>query len=125
MPPKLNVPTTTTTDGLCLADHGQEHPAAVHLLDEVTAGEMARIFGALADPTRVRIVGLLAQSELCVGDIHRLLDMSQPAVSHHLRVLRDLRLVRARREGRHVYYTLDDDHVAELFRQGLDHARHG
>ncbi len=118
-------PVLTESDGLCLAEHTTEHPAAVHLVDETVAEEMARIFSALADPTRVRILGLLVHQELCVGDIHRLLEMSQPAVSHHLRVLRDLRLVRARREGRHIYYTLDDDHVTELFRQGLDHARHG
>jgi ArsR family transcriptional regulator len=73
----------------------------------------------------VRIVSLLADAELCVCDLAVALGMSQSAVSHQLRTLRDLRLVRWRREGRQIYYALDDDHVADLFRRGLDHVAHG
>lgn len=78
----------------------------------------------MADPTRLRIIGLLAQAEICVGDLHGIMGMSQPAISHHLRILRSLRLVKFRKEGRHVYYTLDDEHVAAIFKQGLDHVLH-
>lgn len=109
---------------LCSSDHPDRHPAAEYLLDTATAENVARIFNALSDPTRIRIIGLLANAELCVGDLHQLLGMTQPAVSHQLRILRDLRLVRFRKEGRHVYYTLDDEHIAELFQQGLTHALH-
>ncbi len=109
---------------LCSGDHPDQHPATEHLLDAATAEKVARIFSALSDPTRIRIIGVLTQAELCVGDLHQILSMTQPAVSHHLRILRDLRLVCFRKEGRHVYYTLDDEHIAGLFQQGLTHALH-
>jgi len=99
--------------------------ALAHLVDSPTAVHLAETFKALSDPTRVRIVSLLAQDELCVCDVAAALDMSQSAVSHQLRILRDLRLVRWRREGRQIFYTLDDDHVADLYRRGLDHVAHG
>ena len=99
--------------------------AEEHLLDGVTATRTAELFAALADPTRVRIVGLLAHTELCVGDLCLVLGMSQPAVSHHLRLLRTLRLVEARKEGKHVFYSLIDDHIHQLFHQGVDHIQHG
>ncbi len=90
--------------------------------EEVAA--MSDLFGAVADPTRLRIVAALAARELCVGDLAATLAMSQSAVSHQLRVLRDRGLVRARRDGRLSYYALDDEHVAGLFGQALDHVRH-
>jgi len=99
--------------------------AEQHLLDGVTATRTAELFAALADPTRVRIVGLLAHTELCVGDLCLVLGMSQPAVSHHLRLLRTLRLVEARKQGKHVFYSLLDDHIHQLFHQGVDHVQHG
>jgi ArsR family transcriptional regulator len=99
--------------------------AADQLVDTGTAVVLAETFKALSDPTRVRIVSLLASAELCVCDVAAALGMSQSAVSHQLRTLRDLRLVRWRREGRQIFYTLDDDHVADLFRRGLDHVAHG
>ena len=95
------------------------------MADEQTAILLAEMFKALSDPTRVRIVSLLAQSELCVCDLSAALGTSQSAVSHQLRTLRDLRLVRWRRDGRQIYYTLDDEHVADLFRRGLEHVTHG
>jgi DNA-binding transcriptional ArsR family regulator len=98
--------------------------AIVRLLDNSTAIRLAETFKALSDPTRVRIVSLLVEDELCVCDLAAALDMSQSAVSHQLRALRDLRLVRWRRQGRQIFYTLDDDHVADLFRRGLDHVAH-
>jgi len=93
-------------------------------LDGATAGRVAELFKMLADPTRVRLVGLLADHELCVGDLCLALDMSQPAVSHQLRPLRQLGLVTARKQGRHVLYELADAHVRDLFLRGLEHIRH-
>ena len=95
------------------------------LLEDTTAMRLAETFKALSDPNRVRIVSLLAEAELCVCDIAAALDMSQSAVSHQLRTLRDLQLVRRRREGRQIFYTLDDEHVTDLFQRGLEHVTHG
>lgn len=99
--------------------------ALANLVDLDTANRLAEVFKALSDPTRVRIVSLLAEGELCVCDLAAALGMSQSAVSHQLRGLRDLRLVRWQREGRQIFYTLDDEHVADLFRRGLEHVAHG
>ncbi len=98
--------------------------AQTALVDGLTATRVAQLFKALSDPTRVRIISVLTHTELCVHDLATTLGMSQSAVSHQLRTLRELHLVRYRREGRHVYYQLDDDHVAELFNGGLEHIRH-
>jgi len=99
--------------------------AQARLLDAQAAGRLAELFRALADPTRVRIVSALGASELCVCDIAATLDMSQSAISHQLRLLRQLHLVKRRKQGQMVYYALDDEHVSALFGQGLDHVRHG
>lgn len=82
---------------------------------------LSEIFKALGDETRTRIVYLLSLRELCVHDIASVMEMSLPAVSHHLRLLKLLRLVKHRREGRHVYYSLDDEHVLELIRVAKEH----
>jgi DNA-binding transcriptional ArsR family regulator len=113
---------------ICAGSHDDSTLALAaqeHLLDGVTATRAAELFGALSDPTRVRIVGLLAHMELCVGDLCLVLGMSQPAVSHHLRLLRTLRIVEARKEGKHVFYSLLDDHIHQLFHQGVDHIQQG
>lgn len=86
--------------------------------------EMSATFGALGDPTRLRIVSALATRELCVCDLAAALGLSQSAVSHQLRILRDLGLVRSRREGRLSYYTLDDEHVTRLYGQVAEHVQH-
>jgi len=82
---------------------------------------LAETFRALGDATRVKILDALSHGELCVCDLAALVGLSQSAISHQLRVLRTLRLVRARREGRMVFYALDDDHIISLFREGLRH----
>jgi DNA-binding transcriptional ArsR family regulator len=82
---------------------------------------LADTFRILGDPTRVRIVDALADGELCVHEIADRVDISESAVSHQLRLMRSLRIVRGRREGRCVYYTLDDQHILSLFQQGLRH----
>ena len=84
---------------------------------------MARTFRALGDPTRARVVLALSLEELCVGDLARLLGTSPSVISHQLRVLRDLDLVRARRQGKSTYYVLEDVHVRQLFDAGLRRAR--
>lgn len=88
------------------------------------AARLSEIFAALSDPTRLRLLDALARAEaLCVCDICALLDLKQSNVSHQLRLLRALRLVRNERRGRNVFYSLDDDHVRSLLCQGLDHIR--
>ena len=84
---------------------------------------MADTFRVLGDPTRVRIVDALSSGELCVCDIATLVGLSESAVSHQLRLLRGMRLVRARRAGRLVYYTLDDHHILELLNLALNHVQ--
>ena len=94
----------------------------VSQLTNPTAVEaLAETFRILGDPTRLRIVDALAESELCVCDIAERVGMSESAVSHQLRLMRAQRIVRGRREGRCVYYTLDDQHILDLFQQGLRH----
>lgn len=95
------------------------------MLKEQTSTHLADLFSALSDPTRLRIISVLLESELNVGDIAAQLEMSESAVSHQLRGLRFMHLVRSRKHGRQVFYTLDDEHVAKLYRLGLDHAEHG
>ena len=82
---------------------------------------LAETFRCLGDTTRVKIVWAVSMGEVSVNRIAELLAMSQPAVSHHLRVLRNLRLVKVRREGRVAHYSLDDDHIQHLLKEGLKH----
>ena len=82
--------------------------------------ELFRIFG---DSTRVRILYVLFESEMCVCDIAALLGLTQSAVSHQLRALKNVRLVKSRREGKTVFYSLADDHVKTIIDQGLEHVR--
>ena len=96
----------------------------IGLVDQETSIRLAETFKALGDPTRVRIISALCGGEMCVNDLAGMLEISQSAVSHQLRVLRNLHLVRPRKEGRSVYYALDDEHVLTLFAQGLDHVQH-
>lgn len=84
---------------------------------------LAETFSALGDPTRVRILDALSHGELCVCDLAAVLGVSQSAVSHQLRLLRGLRLVRPRRDGRIVFYSLDDQHIISIFKQTLQHVQ--
>ena len=95
------------------------------LLQGTTSSQLADLFSALSDPTRLRIISVLLDGEMNVGDIAAQLEMTESAVSHQLRGLRYMRLVRSRKNGRQVFYSLDDDHVAKLYRMGLDHVEHG
>src|ERR1041385_536748 len=101
-------------------------PVTDHVLpDERTAQCIAELFSALSDPNRVRIIATLLAGERNVSDIASAVGMSNSAVSHQLRMLRQIRIVRTSKLGREVYYALDDDHVADLFSRGLDHVQHG
>ena len=92
-------------------------------LDRRSVDALSDFFRVLGDPTRVRILDVLSQGERCVGDLAGQLALSESAVSHQLRLLRGSRIVRARREGRMMFYALDDRHVVALFRQGLRHVQ--
>jgi ArsR family transcriptional regulator len=88
--------------------------------DEVLL-DLADLFKVFSDSTRVKILCALRQSEMCVCDIAALLGMTKSAISHQLRTLRQTRLVKHRRDGKVIYYSLDDDHIGTIFDQGLSH----
>lgn len=94
-------------------------------LNEDIAAQVAELFSALSDTSRVRIIAALADDEMNVGALASAVGISESAVSHHMRHLRQMRLVRTRKEGRYVFYALDDDHINDLFRCGLEHVLHG
>ena len=94
------------------------------LLDDEVYAEVAETFRALADSSRAKIVYSLLQQELCVCDLAAVVGLSESAVSQHLRVLRTLRLVKSRREGKVVYYSLDDGHIQVLLDVCLSHIQH-
>ena len=89
--------------------------------DEESLYELAELFKVFGDTTRIRILYALFESQMCVCDIAALLNMSQSAISHQLRVLKQSGLVRNRREGKTVYYALADDHVSRILELGLEH----
>lgn len=91
------------------------------LLSVDRARMLAETFQVLGDPTRVRIVHALSLAELCTTDLASVVGMSESAVSHQLRTLRQLHVVKSRRDGKLVFYSLDDDHIRSLFQQGLEH----
>lgn len=91
------------------------------LPEEETLYDLAELFKVFGDSTRIKIICALFESEMCVCDLSNLLNMSQSAISHQLRVLKSARLVKFRREGKVVYYSLDDDHIKQIFDAGLNH----
>ena len=112
------------SDQFCDLPHIPGHQAAERrsqLLPSATVEEIAATFTVLGDPTRVRILDALSAGELCVCDIAALAGISESAVSHQLRLLRGMRLVRPRRSGRQVFYSLDDQHIVELLRLAVTH----
>jgi DNA-binding transcriptional ArsR family regulator len=99
----------------------ERHP---EMVSDEQAQNLAELFKALGDPTRVRIISLLIGRELCVNDLTFYLQMGQSAVSHQLRYLRNMRIVKRRKEGKTVFYSLDDDHIEQIFKQTLGHLEH-
>lgn len=92
--------------------------------DLATVNQVTEVFASLSDPTRARVLFALSKAELCVCDLATLLEMSISAVSHQLRVLRHLGLVKYRKDGRMAYYSLDDEHASALLTQALEHVTH-
>ena len=91
------------------------------LPDDETLYDLAEVFKVFGDSTRIKILYARFEAELCVCDIAQLLGLSQSAVSHQLRVLKATRLVKPRRDGKTVFYSLDDDHVRKIIAQGMEH----
>ena len=107
-------------------DGAHDHANAAALLreglpDETELAEMAELFKTFGDSTRIRILYILSRTELCVCDIADVLGLTQPAVSYQLKALKQARLVKPRREGKTVYYSLDDDHVASIIGLAKEH----
>ena len=89
--------------------------------DEEVLYDLAELFKIFGDSTRIKILYVLFEAEMCVCDIAQVLTMTQSAISHQLRVLKQARLVRSRREGKQIFYSLADDHVRTIIGQGMDH----
>ena len=98
---------------------------APEMPDEERLYDLAELFKVFGDTTRIRILYVLFESEMCVCDIAALLNMTQSAISHQLRILKQARLVRSRREGKTIFYALDDDHVRTVIGQGMEHIEEG
>ena len=109
-------------DVFCINKDAVNHVRS-QMLSAPLMADTAEIFKVLGDPTRMRLLFALAQRELCVCDLSAVLGMTQSAISHQLRVLRSARLVRYRKAGKVVYYTLADAHVTQFIDVGVDHAR--
>lgn len=106
-----------------------KHPEIIlrardEMLPEDTVLRLAETFKILGEPTRVKILDVLAKREMCVCDLAETLQMGQSAISHQLRVLRGAHLVKYRKEGKEAWYSLDDEHIVALFSQGLEHVKH-
>ena len=89
--------------------------------EKLVNSELAELFRIFGDSTRIKILYSLFDSELCVGDIAAILNLSQSSVSHQLRILKDSKLVKFRRDGKSIYYALDDDHVRSILNLGMEH----
>jgi DNA-binding transcriptional ArsR family regulator len=122
--PMAKIMQDSLCESSCAGTEADVAAVKARLVDDGTASDLADLFKALGDPTRVRIIHALLQSKLCVHDLTIVLGMGQSAVSHQLRILRNMRIVKRRKEGKTVYYSLDDEHVAQIFRLTLDHVRH-
>ena len=91
--------------------------------DIETLEQIAELFKAFGDPTRVAILSLLVDRELCVNDITEAMTVSQSAISHQLRILKQMHLIKSRREGKNILYSLADDHVLTILKMGLEHVQ--
>lgn len=95
--------------------------ARAQLPEEDTLYDLAEVFKVFGDSTRIKILYVLFEAEMCVCDIAQLLNMNQSAISHQLRILKQFRLVKSRRDGKQVFYSLDDEHVHSILNQGMEH----
>ena len=92
-------------------------------LDEHTAAHIADLFSAFTDTSRVRIISAIIEQEMKISDLSELIGVTESAISHHMRGLRQLKIVRARRDGKEVFYSIVDPHLIALFKQGVDHVK--
>ncbi len=115
--------------GMPLCAEEQTHPEHIRRVQELMPDtdslyDLSEVFRVFGDSTRIRILYALFESELCVCDLSQLLGLTQSAVSHQLRILKDAKLVRFRREGKSMIYALDDDHVRTILSMGMEHLHH-
>lgn len=114
------------SNGCCEYEHVHNEvveQVTAELPDEDMLFDVAELFKIFGDSTRIRILTALSQAELCVCDVATILNMTKSAVSHQLRILRQAKLVKNRRSGKEVYYSLDDDHVYKIINLALDHIK--
>lgn len=112
----------------CEAEH--HHPELIEHVKKITPNDeilmdLAELYKVFGDSTRIRILYLLFEEEMCVCDIAQVLDISQSAISHQLRILKQAKLVKFRREGKSIIYSLADDHVRRIINQGMEHLTEG
>ena len=120
-------PDTTDSYDSCEATQvheGSVSKARARAIEEETVQRLSDIFKVMGDPTRLRIINALSSGEMCVCDIACALSMENSAISHQLRILKAMRLVKFRKEGKSAIYSLDDEHMLTLFNEGLKHAQH-
>jgi len=111
---------------ICACEHVHSEvveKVEVSMPDEETLYEVAELFKVFGDSTRTRIISALFEAELCVCDIADLLKMTKSAVSHQLRILRQTKIVKNRRLGKEIYYSLDDEHIKEIYAMAVEHLR--
>ena len=118
---KSSLDASETAAPICSEHHESDHDGAHAPLEVEESQHMAEFFGVLADPTRLRLISLLSTSESCVCDLAESLSVSESAVSHQLRALRNARLVRYRKVGRQVFYQLHDHHIFDLYEAVREH----
>jgi len=100
-------------------------PSATPVLNEHLAAHVAELFRAFSDTSRVRIVSALLTGEMNISALAKIVGISESAVSHHMRGLRQMHMVQSRRDGKEVYYRIDDEHIIALFQQGVKHVQNG
>lgn len=109
---------------LCCSDRYKEE-IIENLVDEEVLYDVAELFKAFADSTRIKIISLLKGQRLCVNSISDILNISQSAISHQLKILKNAKIVKSKREGKWIFYSLDDMHIQKIFDMGLEHIIEG
>lgn len=118
--------TKLTNDNVEICDCAEVHENLVHLVEETMPEEtelydLAELFKVFGDSTRIRILFVLFEAEVCVYDLAEALNMTQSAISHQLKILKQSRLIKGRRDGKHIFYSLADDHVRSIIAEGREH----
>ena len=107
-------------------DHSKEVEKIKNILvSDETLYDVAELFKAFADTTRIKIIAILKEETLCVGAISEILNISQSAISHQLKALKNAKIVKSKREGKWIYYSLDDEHIKRIFDMGFEHITKG